>query len=108
MTLSFKTPRHVRPRPGTLREKALQMDIGGVTILLAVVACFIFSMHYLGTSQGWTNKSAILFLASSIILTSLFVLEQLKMKSVSMIRIDLLTRRNFTSNCIYVFFLAGL
>lgn len=108
MTLSFKTPRHITPRAGKLSEKALQMDIGGVAILLSAVASFIFSMHYLGTSQGWSNKTAILLLAASIFLATLFILEQIKMKSTAMIRIDLLSRRQFSGNCIYVFFLAGL
>lgn len=108
MSLSFKTPRHVHPRPANLREKALQMDLGGVALLLSAVASFIFSMHYLGTSQGWHNKTAITFLVASVALSVAFVVEQITMKSKAMIRVDLLKRRTFMGNCIYVFFLAGL
>lgn len=108
MTLSFETPRHITPKPGTLREKAIQIDIGCVAVLLAAVASFIFSMHYLSTPQGWTNKLAIVCFAGSITLSSLFIILEYKMKSAAMIRIDLLERRQFFGNCIYIFFLAGL
>lgn len=109
MTLSFKTPRNITPKPGTLREKALHMDIGGVAILLTATACFIFSMHYLSMpSQGKTNITAILFLTGFIVLSTLFIILEHRMETKAMIRLDLLTRRQFLGNCVFVFFLAGL
>lgn len=109
MTLSFKTPRNIKPKPGTFREKALHMDIGGVVILLSATACFIFSMHYLSTaSEGRTNTMAVLCLASFIILSTIFIVLERRMGTRAMIRLDLLTRRQFLGNCVFVFFLAGL
>lgn len=108
MTLSFKTPRHVTPRPATLREKAAHMDLVGVTVLLASITSFIFSMHYLSTPKGWTNLITILLFISFLILSALFILLEHRMKPTAMIRLDLLKKRQFLGNCIYVFFLAGL
>lgn len=109
MTLSFKTPRNVRPKPGTLREKALHMDIGGVAILLSATASFIFSMHYLSIpSQDKINTIAVICISAFIMLSTLFIILEHRMKTKAMIRLDLLTRRQFLGNCVFVFFLAGL
>lgn len=108
MTLSFQTPVIARPRTATIRAKALHLDLAGVILVLAAMACFILSMHYIGTAEGWSNKTAILYFAGSIAFTGLFIFVEYRMNSMAMIQFQFLKRRRFLENCVYVFFLAGL
>lgn len=108
MTLSFQTPSSVRPRDATLWEKAIHMDLLGVSTAVAAIAAFILSMHYVGTSEGWSSKAALAYMVAFVILATTFVINESKMKSKAMLQLHFLKRRRFSENCVYIFFLAGL
>ncbi|KAH8646216.1 major facilitator superfamily-domain-containing protein [Xylariales sp. PMI_506] len=54
---SFNLP--AKPVPATLKEKILQMDLGGALILMASIIMFILAFQYGGQTMPWRSSTVI-------------------------------------------------
>ena len=108
MVIFFQTPPAATPRSAPLKEKLIHLDPLGTSTILATITCFIMSMHYVGTIDGFSSKPGILYFVAFLILTALFIFIEYRMSSLAMIQLSFLKRRRFVENLIFQFFIAGL
>src|SRR5690349_15985079 len=70
----FSTPEHGKPVKAPWKEKILQMDFGGTSLLLGAVTCFILAMQWAGVTKAWSSADVIGTIVGAGLLAILFVL----------------------------------
>ncbi|KAH8733222.1 putative MFS multidrug transporter [Phaeosphaeriaceae sp. PMI808] len=89
----FSTPDHGKPVNAPWKEKMLQMDFGGTSLLLGAVVCFVLAMQWAGVTKTWTSADVIGTLVGAGLLAILFVLAEIFLKERATLNIRLLTSR---------------
>ncbi|CAM1502575.1 Fc.00g073510.m01.CDS01 [Cosmosporella sp. VM-42] len=64
----FRNPKHAKPLEASWKEKLLQLDPVGSTLILAMVACFSLAMQWGGLTKSWSNSEVIGTLVGSVLL----------------------------------------
>ncbi|KAF1941641.1 MFS gliotoxin efflux transporter glia [Clathrospora elynae] len=104
MFLCFKTPLKTREAP--LREKLLNLDLNGATLLCGSFSCFVLAMHWIGINP-WTRARIIGSLVGFAGLFVCFVINEWVMGSKAMVQAHLFKNKLVLANLWYAFFLAG-
>ncbi|KAF3490692.1 MFS gliotoxin efflux transporter glia [Arthroderma uncinatum] len=89
----FSTPDHGKPAPAAPREKILQMDLGGTSLLLGAVICFLLAMQWAGVTKAWGSADVIGTLVGAGIITILFMLVEVFLKERAALNMRLLTAK---------------
>lgn len=104
MFLCFKDP--IRPKSATLREKILNLDLNGGTLLSGSLSCFVLAMHWIGINS-WTSPRVIGSFVGFVGLLVCFVINEWAMGSKAMVQAHLFKNKLVLANLCYIFFLAG-
>ncbi|KAK5996966.1 putative efflux pump gsfJ [Cladobotryum mycophilum] len=105
--LFFKTPKKAVPEKATLTEKILQMDLGGVALIMGAVITYILALQYGGVSHAWNSSLVIGLLVGFGLIVIAWAVLQWYQGERSMIPPRLFTDRTNFVMCICIFFLAG-
>jgi len=102
----FFTP-PIAPKEASLRERIIQMDLLGGTLITGALSCFVLAMHWSGIYR-WSSPRSILSFVGFILLLLLFVMNEWRMGKKAMVQHHLLKNVSVLPNLIYIFFLAGV
>jgi MFS family permease len=64
----FRTPAGVKPAQASWREKLLQMDLVGVTLVIGLIVSYLLAMEYGGQSRAWNSSVVVGLLVGSFAL----------------------------------------
>jgi hypothetical protein len=76
MLLFFRAPKASAPTPASTREKILQMDLLGVSLICATIVCFTLSLRWAGIEKSWKDSEVIGTLVGAGIFIILFAIDQ--------------------------------
>ncbi|WEW61666.1 hypothetical protein PRK78_007158 [Emydomyces testavorans] len=107
LAVFFKAPPAAAPSKATLREKILQMDLVGTSIILCAVVCYLLALQWGGVTKEWSDGSVVGTLVAFGVLVVLFVINEWWMGERALLQPRLFKNRNILVACIYVFFFAG-
>jgi MFS family permease len=83
------------------------MDLGGTTLVLGALICFILALQWGGVTKPWSSPDVIGTLVGFGLLSSLFVVLQWYLGERAMIVGHLLKNRTISVGMLYIFFLGG-
>ncbi|PKS10139.1 hypothetical protein jhhlp_001889 [Lomentospora prolificans] len=69
----FHTPKAAKPVSATWREKFLQMDPVGTTLIMGAIICFMLSLEKGGQTKPWNSGEVIGTLVGFFVITALFI-----------------------------------
>lgn len=81
----FSTPANAKPAQATLREKLLQMDLVGATLMMGLIISYILALQYGGQTHSWNSSVVIGLLVGFVAILSAFVAWELFQKERAMI-----------------------
>ncbi|KAJ5713427.1 uncharacterized protein N7483_010608 [Penicillium malachiteum] len=89
-----------------LKEKILQMDLGGTLLLLSALVCYVLALQWGGISLPWSDSKVVGTLVGFLILLIVYgIVQWLQKERAAMI--GRLFRRNVIITMIYIDLLAG-
>ncbi|KAF2122085.1 major facilitator superfamily domain-containing protein [Lophiotrema nucula] len=103
LLLFLKVPRHIKPTPATWKEITLQLDLPGLSLIVASLVCFILALQWGGQSKTWGNGSVIATLVLWIVLSIMFVIVERLQGERAMIPWRLMKPRATWANVIWSF-----
>jgi len=89
----FSTPDHGKPVKAPWKEKLLQMDFGGTSLLLVAVICFLLAMQWGGVTKAWSSGSVIGTLVAAGLIAVAFVVVEKFLKERATLNMRLLTAK---------------
>ncbi|CAD0082658.1 unnamed protein product [Aureobasidium vineae] len=81
----FKPPNSAKPTQAPLKEKLLQMDFVGATLMIGLIISFILALQYGGQTHSWKSSQVIGLLVGFVVLVAVFVLWEIYQKERAMI-----------------------
>jgi len=81
----FKTPAHVKPAQATFKEKMLQLDLLGASLIMALVIMYTLALQYGGQTHPWKSGVVIGLLVGSFAIFVIFVAWEVYQKERAMI-----------------------
>jgi MFS family permease len=105
--LFFTTPARAMPTKATLKERFLQMDLPGTSIILAGVICFLLALQWGGQAKSWGSADVIGTLVGFGLLAVLFVVVEYFQGERGIIVGRLLKNRTVTVGMAFIFLLGG-
>jgi MFS transporter, DHA2 family, glioxin efflux transporter len=104
----YKTPKAARYALNTpMKEKILQMDIVGSSLIMAAVICYLLAFQWGGISKSWSDSSVIGTIIGFCLITIAFVINEWKMGSRALLQPHLIKNRRIWANCVHTFFVSG-
>lgn len=107
LVVFFNLPAHVKPAKATLREKFLQMDPIGITLIMAAVVCYVLALQWGGVSLPWSNSKVIGLFVGFGLLMVCFCIDQYLLGERAMLPPRLLKNRYIWQGMMYSFTIAG-
>lgn len=105
--LFFHTPPQAVPVKASLREKFLQMDLIGASLIMGATIAFILALQWGGSTHPWNSSVIIgLFVGFGLIIIAFVILEWYQGER-SMIAPRLIKDRTIYISSAYAFFFAG-
>ncbi|EEP78531.1 predicted protein [Uncinocarpus reesii 1704] len=103
----FKAPPAASPVKATLREKILQMDLVGTSIIMAAVVCYLLALQWGGVTKSWSDGKVVGTLVVFGVLVIVFVINEIWMGERALLQPRLFKNRDIKVSLIYIFFFAG-
>ncbi|KAH7312554.1 major facilitator superfamily domain-containing protein [Stachybotrys elegans] len=103
----FKTPKIAKPVEATLREKILQLDLIGGSLMMGLIISFILALQYGGQSHAWDDSIVIGLLVGVVAMVVVFVAWEIYQKERAMIVARLMKERYVWVGSLYMFFFGG-
>ncbi|THC87276.1 hypothetical protein EYZ11_013275 [Aspergillus tanneri] len=103
----FHTPNGAKPVKASLKEKVLNMDLVGVTLLMCLIICFILALQYGGQTKAWNSSDVIGLLIGFVAILIALVIWEYRQGERAMLVGRLLKRRSLWAPSTYMFFFAG-
>lgn len=76
ITLFFRPPAHAKPVAASWKERLLQLDLPGATLLIGGLVCFLLDMQWGGTTRAWSSPPVVGTLVGWGLLTIAFIVAQ--------------------------------
>lgn len=105
--LSFTTPSRAKPVEATLKEKLIQMDPVGTTLIMGAIIAYILAIQYGGQSAAWNSATVIGLLVGFAAIVIVFGLWEAYNGERSMVVPRLIKKRTVWVNAVYAFLLAS-
>jgi MFS transporter, DHA2 family, glioxin efflux transporter len=105
--LFFKTPSAAQPKSASLREKLLQMDPVGVTLVMGAVICYILALHYGGLTYAWNSSQVVGLLVGFVALLAAFTTWEWCQEDRAMVPFRLAGNRVYLVSSVFSFFFSG-
>lgn len=98
----FEPPKHVRPVKATKKEILLQLDLGGLTLIVSGLLCFVLALDWGGVKMPWSSPKVIGSLTGSILLAMLFGVVQYVQGERAAVIPRIINHRNAGALCAYI------
>lgn len=72
----FHTPKHAQPTQASWKEKLLQMDISGASIIFAAVICYLLALQWGGVTKQWSSSDVVGTLVGFGVLVIVFLVNE--------------------------------
>ncbi|KAH8659850.1 major facilitator superfamily-domain-containing protein [Xylariales sp. PMI_506] len=105
--LLFHAPTSAKPPATTIREKMLQMDLGGAVLMMGLLISFILALQYAGETLPWRSSTVIGLLVGFVVIAIAFVAWEIHLGERAMIVPRLLWQRSVGVPVTYQFFFAS-
>ncbi|OQE15365.1 hypothetical protein PENFLA_c032G05761 [Penicillium flavigenum] len=105
--LLFKPPSSASPAKATPKEKFLQMDLVGATLMMGLIVSYILALQYGGQTHSWKSSEVIGLLVGFLLFVLAFVAWEIYQKERAMIVPRLFMRRYISVGSIYMLFFSG-
>ena len=76
IVLFFKSPARDAEKKVPLRQRAMQLDLGGTAIFIVAIVVCVLALQWGGATYAWSNYRVILCLTLFGVLTAVFILIQ--------------------------------
>ena len=103
----FQSPDAAKPVKATWKEKLLQMDPLGTSVIMAAIICYILALQWGGTTRPWSDSSVIGTLVGFGVLLIVFGVVEWYMGDRALFQGSIIGDRAILVNCLYIFFFAG-
>ncbi|KAI9861360.1 MAG: hypothetical protein M1813_005257 [Trichoglossum hirsutum] len=104
----LKIPREDNAEGKSIRERILDLDLVGASILIPTVICLLLALQWGGTKYPWKNSRIIGLLVGAGILAVIFTFSQIRLGDRATLPPRILSQRSVTAGVIYsVMFGAG-
>lgn len=103
----FTTPPQAVPVQAPLREKLLQMDPVGSSLMMAATISFLLALQYGGVEHPWNSATVIGLLVGFVAMIGVFIAFEIWQGERAMITPRLFKERTLYVASIYAFFFAG-
>ncbi|KAH8803447.1 DNA repair protein RAD50 [Xylogone sp. PMI_703] len=103
----FKTPKKAITVGATIREKILQMDLPGASLILAAVCCYILAVQDGGIKRPWNNSQTIGLLVGFVAITIAFIVVEYFQGDFALLQSRLIKQRSIITSCAFMFLLGG-
>lgn len=103
----FHTPKHAKPAQASWKEKLLQMDISGASIIFAAVICYLLALQWGGVAKPWSSADVIGTLVGFGLLVILFLVNEYFQGARALLLPAILKDRTIALGCAFSFFIAG-
>ncbi|KAK7946579.1 major facilitator superfamily transporter [Apiospora aurea] len=74
IVLFLRMPESAKPQVATMRERLLQMDPIGTTLLMGTVIAYLLAVHYGGQIYPWSNPTVIGLLVGTVLILAALAL----------------------------------
>ncbi|RYC55435.1 hypothetical protein CHU98_g10773 [Xylaria longipes] len=105
--LFFQTPPAAKPAEATLKEKILQMDPIGTTLLLGGIISYILALQYGGATHAWNSSVVVGLLVGFAVIMIIFAVFEVWQGERSMLVPRILKNHVVGVGSIFQFFFAG-
>ncbi|KAI1735262.1 major facilitator superfamily domain-containing protein [Xylaria scruposa] len=105
--LLFRTPPAAKPTPATWKEKFLQFDVIGVTLIIGALISFSLATQYGGQTKPWRSSTVIGLLVGFVLLVSVFIVWQWYAGERGMLIPRLVTQRHIAAGSAFAFLFGG-
>lgn len=103
----LRLPSFAKPVEATLTEKIIQLDPNGCGLILSAVVCYTLALQWGGMKKPWSNSTVIGTLIGFILLTGIFIANEIWMGERASVVPRLFRRRRILFNQLVVFFNSG-
>ncbi|KAF4954533.1 hypothetical protein FSARC_12096 [Fusarium sarcochroum] len=103
----FQTPTKAIAAKATLKEKLLQTDLVGASLMMALIVSYILALQYGGQTHAWNSRVVVGLLVGFVAILAVFVAWEVYQKERAMIVPRLFMRRYVFVGCSFMFFFGG-
>ncbi|CAG8199106.1 unnamed protein product [Penicillium nalgiovense] len=105
--LLFKPPSSAFPAKATPKEKFLQMDLVGATLMMGLIVSYILALQYGDQTHSWKSSEVVGLMVGFFLFVLAFVAWEIYQGERAMIVPRLFMRRYISVGSIYMFFFSG-
>jgi len=103
----YKTPAYAEPMKSSLKEKILQMDLVGTSLVMGGIIACVLALQYGGQAMSWTSKTVIGLLVGFTAICAVFGVWEYFNGSRSMIDARLMRLRDVWNGSVFSALFAG-
>lgn len=103
----FHAPKAAKPAEATWREKLLQMDFLGMTLIMGGLVAFMLALQYGGTTHPWKSSVVIGLLIGSVLIYVVFGVWETWNGERAILIPRLMKQRSVGLSCAVTFFFCG-
>ncbi|KAF2969875.1 hypothetical protein GQX73_g3712 [Xylaria multiplex] len=108
IVLFFKTPPQSKATfKAPAKEIALSFDPLGIVLFVGALISYVLATTWGGTERPWNSSTVIGLLVGWIVLTILFIVNELWQGEQALVVVRLMKMRDMWVNCVYLFFFYG-
>ncbi len=99
----FHTPKHAQPTRASWKEKLLQMDLSGASIIFAAVICYLLALQWGGVAKPWSSADVIGTLVGFGVLVIVFLVNEYFQSTRALLLPAILKDRTIALGCAFSF-----
>lgn len=103
----FHLPAAGKPKPATLKEKILHLDLVGVALAMGGITALILALQYAGTTHAWDSSVVIGLLVGFVVIMVALVAWEIWLDEYSMMLPRLWKTRSLPTAAFFQFFFMG-
>ncbi|UKZ95983.1 uncharacterized protein TrAFT101_010789 [Trichoderma asperellum] len=103
----YSSPAHAKLVRASWKERILQMDIGGVIVMLGAVISFLLALQWGGVTKLWSSGSVIGTLVTAAVLLVVFIVFQYLLAESATVNPRLLKNKSITLLMIFTAIISG-
>ncbi|RAO70455.1 uncharacterized protein BHQ10_006467 [Talaromyces amestolkiae] len=103
----FQTPSTAKPVDAPLKEKLLQMDPLGTTLIIGATICYLLAMQWAGVSKAWSDSEVVGLLVGFGLMVIAFIFVQVYSGERALVPRRIIKDRTIALGCAYVLFVIG-
>ncbi|KAI0814459.1 major facilitator superfamily domain-containing protein [Xylaria sp. FL0064] len=104
---TFKTPKAAKVVQATLKEKLLQMDFLGTTLVMGATIALTLALQYGGVTYAWNSSVVIGLLVGFVVISLALIAAEIWQGERAMLTPRIIKKRTVWVNAVWGFFYAG-